>query len=808
MGKSPGKWIKTVFFGKRTSKTGYHKRRGNAANVKEVLVAVRASETDVAVAPPFSSQLNPYANERDERKLEVKNNEAANISNDDGISLPVSQGIDSPSSTLQDSQYDPERVKEEQAATIVKAAFRGYLARRAFGALKAIIRLQALIRGHLVRRQAITTLFCMMGIVKLQAHVRGVMARHSDGGLEVQKKLNQMNLQESNPVASLGVNKSARIGKLSENAFVRKLVASSLPILPLLLHVDAGEPNSVRNWLERWSASCFWKPVPQPRKASGSKLQRKQANGHVDIDTGRPKLSVRRIRPANLDGTSVLATSEFDKPKRNLRKVSSNPAESSVQENPQNEFEKVKRNLRKVHNSVVENSVQSEAEFEKPKPSSEKVSSTTNIDIVEQSLNSLTEKIDKEMALTVNSSAEKMKNEMSVTVTSSTEEVRETTTRNSAAEKMNKETDLKINNSAEKMKKETAVMVNSSAEKMREETATTNGSAEKKKKETPLTINKAPENMKKEIAMTVNSSTEKMRQETDTVNSTVEKMKERALTVNSSAEKMKKEIAVKVNGLAEKMKEMALTVNSSAEKVEKEIAVKVNGSAEKMKEIALTVNSSAEKVKKEIAVKVNGSAEKGKKEIAVEVNGSAEKMKKETTLAVSKSVDNETVSWPLVMNETLDIFHADPAIVDSKPSIDRTVKGNKTSAANVELKRKDDSMNNENQKSSRKAFNPANQDHTENGPQISPPLPSYMAATESAKAKLRLQGSPRSGQDGDDKNNLTRRQSLPFSANGKSSSQSPRGQRLVHAGKEGSKSERALSSRDRNAKATQVEWRR
>ncbi|XWS60586.1 hypothetical protein CRYUN_Cryun07bG0048600 [Craigia yunnanensis] len=692
MGKSPGKWIKTVLFGKKSSKSSYPKGREKIANEREVLVAARASETAVAVTPSFSSQPNPYANERDERKLELENKEDANLSHDDGISLPMSQGIDSQNSTLQDSPYDPERMKQELAATMAQAAFRGFLARRAFRALKGIIRLQALIRGHLVRRQAITTLCCMMGIVRLQAHVRGVMARHSDGGLEVQKKCNPMNLlQVSKLVVSLGVNMPARIGKLLANAFIHKLVASSPTVMPLSLHYDAGKPNSAWNWLERWSTSCFWKPVPQPKKASDSKLHRKQGNGQaVEIDTGRPKRSVRSIPPVNLDGTSVQATSEFDKPKRNVRKVSSHPAES-VQENPQNELEKVKRNLRKVHNPVVENSVQSDV-FEKPKQSLEKVSSTTNLDIVEQSLNSSAEKTNKETALTVNSSAEKMK---------------------------------------------------------------------------------------KEMAMIVNSSAEKMRKETAAVNSSAEKMKETALTINNLAEKMKKETTI--------------TVNSSAEKTRQETA---------------TVNNSAEKMKKETALTVNSSAEKMKKEIAVTVNGSAEKMRKETTVAVSKSPDIETTPGPLGMTETSDLLHADPAAVDSKPSIDRTVKDENTPITNVELNRKENSANNENQKSGRKASNPAKQDRTENGPQSSPALPSYMAATESAKAKLRLQGFPLSGQDGGDKNNLTRRQSLPSSANSKISSQSPRTQRLVHAGSR-SKSDRSmLSSKDENAKATQVEWRR
>ncbi|KAG0552918.1 hypothetical protein BDA96_01G549600 [Sorghum bicolor] len=62
--------------------------------------------------------------------------------------------------------------REDVAAVTIQAYFRGHLARRAFRALKSLVRIQAVARGAFVRRQAEAAIHCMQAMARLQARVR------------------------------------------------------------------------------------------------------------------------------------------------------------------------------------------------------------------------------------------------------------------------------------------------------------------------------------------------------------------------------------------------------------------------------------------------------------------------------------------------------------------------------------------------------------------------------------------------------------------------------------------------------------
>lgn len=63
-------------------------------------------------------------------------------------------------------------------------------------ALKGIVRLQAIIRGRAVRRQAITTLKCLQSIINIQSEVCARRFQTNDGAYQCDEMSQLQNLRD------------------------------------------------------------------------------------------------------------------------------------------------------------------------------------------------------------------------------------------------------------------------------------------------------------------------------------------------------------------------------------------------------------------------------------------------------------------------------------------------------------------------------------------------------------------------------------------------------------------------------------
>ncbi|WOL09127.1 hypothetical protein Cni_G17880 [Canna indica] len=181
-------------------------------------------------------------------------------------------------------------VRQEWAAVHIQTAFRAFMARRALRALRGIVRLQAIVRGRQVRKQAAVTLRCMQALVRVQARIRARCVRMSTEGQAVQRmlearrgELDPLKEAEEGWCDSPGTLEEVRtkLHKRRQGAAKRERVIAYALSQPQCRPAFVGRPKQTTatlknhgfdkssgnwSWLERWMAAKPWENRLMGRK--------------------------------------------------------------------------------------------------------------------------------------------------------------------------------------------------------------------------------------------------------------------------------------------------------------------------------------------------------------------------------------------------------------------------------------------------------------------------------------------------------------------------------------------------------------
>ncbi|XP_019452819.1 PREDICTED: protein IQ-DOMAIN 32-like isoform X1 [Lupinus angustifolius] len=168
------------------------------------------------------------------------------------------------------------RWAEETAAIKIQSLFRSYLAKRALRALKALVKLQALVRGHIVRKQTADILRRMQTLVRLQSKARATRVHSSDNVYSFKASLSHYPVPEEyehpHHAYSTKFDGSSILKRCSSNANFR--------------NIDSERRQLDSNWLDHWMEENMCSQTRNTLK-----------NGHLDDEKSDKILEVDTWKP-------------------------------------------------------------------------------------------------------------------------------------------------------------------------------------------------------------------------------------------------------------------------------------------------------------------------------------------------------------------------------------------------------------------------------------------------------------------------------------------------------------------------------